>query len=117
MVDIEAGHANNKNGNATINNNSELWRGSSYEFWKDNNSVMDRNTRMIYETINLHTDNSRDTDLRGSARLPTSTRDSRCSLLLEIPTRVQALTVSLAFSQFHYHKYNALTTQYKYMKP
>eukprot|EP00268_Persea_americana_P053157 TRINITY_DN5998_c0_g1_i13.p1 TRINITY_DN5998_c0_g1~~TRINITY_DN5998_c0_g1_i13.p1 ORF type:complete len:568 (+),score=116.29 TRINITY_DN5998_c0_g1_i13:461-2164(+) len=37
VVDIEAGNVNNKNGNATIYNNNELWRGSSYEFWKDNN--------------------------------------------------------------------------------
>ncbi|XXG71804.1 hypothetical protein AAC387_Pa07g1044 [Persea americana] len=37
VVDIEAGNVNNKNGSATIYKNNELWRGSSYEFWKDNN--------------------------------------------------------------------------------
>ena len=64
-------------------------------------TVRDRNTRTIYEKQSInHKVNPRDMDLHGSARLPTSTGDSRRSLLLEIPTRVQALTVSLVLSQY-----------------
>ena len=72
--------------------------------------------KTIYETQSInHTINPQDTDLRGSTRLPTSTGDSRRLLLLKIPIRAQALTVSLALSQFFRH-YNSLTTQYKYIK-
>ena len=88
-----------------------------------NSILIAQNPRLLYQLLGMeiHARSTKNNpsitqyDLRGSAKLPTSTEYSHRSLLLKILTSVQALIVSLALSQFH-HNYNVLTNQYKHMK-